>query len=536
MAAPNDVPNFFAGAPNVAEIRAWMQRMIAELRIAELVTLIVSLIVKMRDLNTELVRQVATLRRSKPPSETLDRLERQLVLAFPGVVQRTAKPKAKAEPAERRKHPGREPLPAHLPRIEQPNLVPPAMRTCPVCGSEMKTVGHEICERLGIIPAQLVVLRRSDETVACPIDDVIVSAPVPDALVPRGKLDDSLIVEATLDKYVEHQPIERQCTRWERSGVHIATQTLGRGVACAIDVFEPIAELIRLRTRACPLLGADATGLRVLDRGHPEGVRSGTIWCWVGSGRWVTFVYAAEGDGKGFASFLGKEPKDLARTVQCDGTSVTNCIEKAGGKRPGCWSHARRRFVDAAKGGDLDALEALRMMRTLFAVDRLSARNGDDADERKARRLEHSAPALAALAAWRTDKRAATPPKTPLGRALGYLHRQWPRLILFLEDGLVELTNNRVERELRRLVLGRKNWLFVDGDLNGARTASILTIIGTCIAQQINPRAYLHLLAKRIVEKWPRARYAELLPIALAAKHPELRLPAAPRHGLPRPA
>jgi transposase len=175
------------------------------------------------------------------------------------------------------------------------------------------------------------------------------------------------------------------------------------------------------------------------------------------------------------------------------------------------------------------------MMRTLFAVERLSAMKGDDAEQRKARRLEHSAPLLDELAEWLQKKREAIPPKTPLGRALGYLHKQWTRLVLFLEDGRIELTNNRVERELRRLVLGRKNWLFVDGDLNGKRTATILTILGTCIAQRVNPRAYLHLVAELIVKKkWPRARYDELLPDALAVAHPELRLPA-PRIGLARP-
>jgi transposase len=143
---------------------------------------------------------------------------------------------------------------------------------------------------------------------------------------------------------------------------------------------------------------------------------------------------------------------------------------------------------------------------------------------------------LAELRAWLDDKRATVPPKTPLGKALGYLHRQWRRLVLFLEDGRLELTNNRVERELRRLVLGRKNWLFVEGDLNGERTASILTIIGTCVAQGIDPRAYLHLVTKLVVEKWPRARYAELLPAALAATHPELRALARPRGALPRAA
>src|SRR5262245_41313648 len=167
MAAPDDVPNFFVGAPAIDDIRAWMKRMIAEVRITELVTLIVSLIVKMRDLNTELVRRIAKLQRKKPPSETLDRLERQLSLAFPGLVQRTRPPKGKGDKSDRGKHPGREALPANLPRVVQPNPVPPELRTCPVCGCEMKTVGHATCERLGIRPAELVVFQRVDETVAC---------------------------------------------------------------------------------------------------------------------------------------------------------------------------------------------------------------------------------------------------------------------------------------------------------------------------------------------------------------------------------
>src|SRR5688572_7104148 len=98
MAAPDDVPNFFAGAPAIDDIRAWMKRMSAELRITELVTLVVSLIVRMRDLNTELVRRLAKLQRKKPPSEKLDRLERQLSLAFPGLVQRTRAPNPNDKP------------------------------------------------------------------------------------------------------------------------------------------------------------------------------------------------------------------------------------------------------------------------------------------------------------------------------------------------------------------------------------------------------------------------------------------------------
>jgi transposase len=91
-----------------------------------------------------------------------------------------------------------------------------------------------------------------------------------------------------------------------------------------------------------------------------------------------------------------------------------------------------------------------------------------------------------------------------------------------LDNGNIELTNNRRERELRRLVLGRKNWLFTWGDIGGQRTADILTIIATCIAHDVEPRAYLHLVVKLILEGWPNVKLRELLPDRIVLEHPEL--------------
>ncbi len=165
----------------------------------------------------------------------------------------------------------------------------------------------------------------------------------------------------------------------------------------------------------------------------------------------------------------------------------------------------------------------MRIIAALFAVERASTLAGDTAEQRRRAPPASTADrSLDELRAWLDDKRAIIPPKTPLGRGLGYLHRQWHRLLLFLEDGNIELTNNRRERELRRLVLGRRNWLFTWLDLGGERTASILTIIGTCIAHDVNPRAYLHLVTKLIVQGWPQARLRELLPDRILAAHPEL--------------
>ena len=520
MASYDKVTSAFA--PDLDEIRAWLQKMLAALKFVEMVTAIVALIARMRELNTELVAQLAHLRRARPRSEALRRLERQLVLPIEGLVVPAApKPNDDTPSDEKKKrgrHPGRGAPPAHLPRIPVFNRVPPELRVCPRCGSMMTTVSHSSCLILNVIPARVVVEERLDETIACPNDDTIVSASPPPQIVERGKLADTLIVEAVCDKYIEHQPIERQCTRFARAGVDVAPQTLGRSVAAAIDLLTPVARLIEDQTRAPGLLGTDATGIPVLDRDAPEGIRNGTMWAWTNA-RWVTFFYSRTGDSDSVKRFLGE---DLARTVQCDGTSITTFLERTGGKRPGCWAHARRRLVEAARAGDRIALEGVRIIARLFAVERESTCAGDSAEQRRERRDRCTRPILDELRSWIDRQKAVVPPKTPLGKGVGYLDRQWHRLRLFLEDGNIEATNNRRERELRRLVLGRRNWLFTWLDEGGERTGHILSIIATCIAHDVNPRAYLHLVVHRIVHGWPQAKLRDLLPDRMLGAHPEL--------------
>ena len=509
-------------APDLGEVRAYLERTIRALRFVELVAAILAFVTRVCEVNGELSKKLAALSRRRPRSESLERLERQLVLPLADLgVTPAARPKnaPKPEPKSRKgRHPGRTALPAHLPRVEVPNPVPPELRSCPRCGAEMTTVGHARCEILSVIPARVVVEVRVDETVACPNDDTIVSAPTPPAIVERGKLSDALIVEATADKYLEHTPIERQCTRFARMGVELAPQTLGRGVAAHLDLLAPVAKLIEEQTRGPGLLGTDATGIPILDPDTVDGIRNGAMWAWTNA-RWVTFFYSPSADSDSVRRFLGD---DLARTVQCDGTNTLSFLERAGGKRPGCWSHGRRRLVDAARAGDQIALEGLHKIARIFAIERASKLAGDTADERRLRRQRETRPVLDDLRTWLDDQRAVIPPKTPLGRGLGYLHRQWKRLLLFLDDGNLDATNNRRERELRRLVVGRKNWLFTWLDVGGERTATALSIIATCIAHDVNPRAYLHLVTRLIVGGWPQRQLRELLPDRIVAAHPEL--------------
>lgn len=540
MSEPSSITS--AQLPDVEDVRRWMKDMIASLRFVELVAAVIAFVVRMRDLNTELTKRLAEVRRGRPRSETLRRVEEQLAMNFAAVIVSTmpsgtseqtetlaeassarddiAPPNAEPPKGKKKRpsHHGRGSLPAHLRRVDDFNPMPAAMRVCPACGETMKPLPCSVCEILDVQPAELIVRQRRDECLACPNDDTIVSAPTPPEIVERGKLGTTLIVESLGAKYLEHQPIERQCQKWSRTGVEIAPQTLGRAVAAAIDLLAPIARAIRTVTSGPGLLATDATGLPVLDRDAPDGIRQGTMWCWTNA-RWVSFVYSPQGDADSVKRFLGE---DHRRRVQCDGTSITNFLERAGGQRPGCWSHGRRRLVLAARAGDQIALDGLKKIAALFVVERASAEAGDTSEQRLSRRKEHSAPLIEDLRQWLETRRATAPPRTPLGQALGYLHRQWRRLVLFLTDGQIELTNNRVEREIRKLVLGRRNWLFTWKDLGGERTAAILTIIATCVSFGVNPRAYLHLATKLLLGGWPQAKLRDLLPDRLAIAHPTL--------------
>jgi transposase len=520
--ARNATPPTSPVAPDVERLYVWLFAKIRAFAFGELVTVIITLVVRMRDLNSELARKIGDLRRGRPPSEKLRRVEAQLSLGFedPALVAPKLPSDEGDKPKGRGKGGGRKKHPREWPRKIVENRVPEHARSCPICGREMKTVGWQSCEKVELRPAEIFIEERRDERVACPHDDAIVSAQKPGEIVERGALGTVLIVESACDKFLEHMPIERQVRRFLRMRVNMTPRTLGRAVCALADLCEPIAKAINERTRASAILATDATSLPILDRTHDDGIRSGTVWVCIGDARWISFVYAPSGESAHLEDFLEDE---FRRVMQCDGASTLNFIERGGGSRPGCWAHARRRFVAAARAGDTLALEALRTIAMLFAIERTSAEAGESAAERAVRRKRDAPPVLAELQGWVDKYRGLIPPRSTLGKALGYVRRQWPRLILFLEDGRIELTNNQSERELRRLVLGRKNWLFASHDIGGVRAATMLTIIGTALAHGLRPRQYLHEIVKRLLDGWPQAKIAELLPDRIGAMTPELR-------------
>ena len=532
MSASSEKPSAITSAltPDLDVVRKFIADMIAKGAVAALVTAIVGLLVRMRDLNAELMGKLASKSRKRPPNEAMLRLQMELPLLFAAPAN-DAKPngpdnkKPKKRGAKKPRAHGRPQLPSHLPRVPDVLLVPADKRICPGCDVEaMRICVKTTAEKLDVRPAEFIVVQTQVETCACPkCRQYIVTADKGDELVDRGILGDELLVQALVDHYQDAVPWERMERNARQQGVPLAANTLASSVGKLVDLFDPVVRHIREACLSSTFTALDATRMPVLDPLHPLGIKSGALWLIQGDHRYSCFLYAPSGHAEHLKKFF--EGRTL-QSVMCDGSPTNNCVEDdAGGRRGGCNAHGRRGLVEALRMGDARAVEGLVIYAKIFHVDAESKRLGESQKQRHERRLRDSTPLVAELRAWIDRWRGDVEPKTPLGRALKYLHRQWPRLSAFLRDPCMDLTNNEVESGLRTWVLDRKTWLFVGNETSARRAADALTLLTTCKRMGINPRAYLRDTLRKLLagekslvallpETYVAARVAAAAPLA----------------------
>ena len=496
--------------PDLAEVKRFILERIAQGAFAVLIASILALLVSMRDLNTELHRRLEASRRKRPPSETLRRLQMELPLWGTKPDNDVGDPKGdtsaaaaeKKKPKKRgpkTKHPhGRPKLPAHLERVPDERRVPQSQCTCPNCHVVTAHVTFKESEKLELQPARFIVVKQLTEVVACQrCHEYVVNAPRPDEIVDRGLLGDELIVHATVDHFGDGVPWERMERNARAQGVPLSANTLASSCGRAIDLLDPIVSHISHRALSASYFGLDATSIPVLDIKHPLGLRTGALWLLQGDHCYSYFLYAESGHAHHLEAKL--KGYKLA-SVMCDGAATNNCVERSGGKRGGCNAHARRKLVEALRGGDSRALAGIELFASIFHIDAESKRAGETLEQRFERRTRQSAPVVAELKAWVRARRDDVEPKSALGRAVAYIDRQWRRLTRFLVDARMELTNNEVESGLRTWVLNRKTWLFCGHDVSARRTADALTIITTCKKLGVDPRSYIRDTLRRILD------------------------------------
>lgn len=535
--------------PSLRDLATWMREMLAQDRTEAMITGVVQLVDGIVERHTDQLREALRKRARElfgRKSEQLSDAQLELLFSiFQEQAQEASAPELSGAAAEldeaqsktdkpseksqrRRRQAENAPFPAELPREPVTIAVPAAEVACASCGAECEIIGHDESEQLEYTPAQFVVRQIRREKRACArCRDTVVRAPAPVRVVERGKLGAGLVSQIVVAKYLEHQPLYRQREIYKRSGVDLPRSTMGDAVAGACHLLLPVARRIRERVLAHDIVCTDDTGLRVLDPQHAKGSKRGFLWPYLAGNRFAYFAYTPSRSGAGPQAELA----DYQGYVQVDGYAGYDALFR-GADCPrievGCWMHGRRYFVDAVDAGDMRALPAVAQIRALYGVEREAKEAGLDAQGRKALRETKARPLLAELAEWLAAMAPRAVPKSPLGQAIGYAQKRWTALTRYLEDGRLEIDNGEVERLIRIVALGRKNFLFAGSDAGAERAAVAYTVLVTCTLNELDPWAYVTDVLEKIAGDWPQREIDRLLPDRWAKEHPE-----ALRHARP---
>jgi len=430
-------------------------------------------------------------RKTKPPPHETKRWRRKI---------KPSKPFARKPPLRSaiyssgtpRNKPGRKPLPAHLPRIDVVVELAQDDAFCAEDGSALKVIGEEVTEQLDIIPAQIRVLRTIRKTYACPTCESVQRAPKSADLLPKSRASAALLSHIAIAKYQDALPLYRQQKQFERLGVTLDRTTMANWMVAVGQKLNPLIEQMRTDALAVDVLHADETTVQVLK--EPDRRADQTSYMWVqstGTGPPIVVYHYAPGRS---ASVVDHLFGDYRGTLVTDGYAAYQSLTQA--THAGCWAHARRKFHDALKVQQGKrtgkAQMGFNMIQRLFVLEKQWVKLSGD--ERFEQRQRHARPLIDDLAHWLEKSLPGITPKSQLGRAMVYLHRQWSKLTVFLESGQIPIHNNQAENKIRPFVIGRKNWMFNDSVQGAESSAAIYSLIETARANDLAPDMYLRWL------------------------------------------
>jgi len=432
-----------------------------------------------------------------------------------------------------RKGHGRRRLPAHLAREKVIHDLPEDQKPCPCCGKLRHIIGKQTHEQLDYVPAKVKVIEHIRLTYGCryceangsPAGPQIVTADKPFQPIEKGLAAPGLLSYVMVSKYADHLPLHRLEGILRRHGIPIARSTMCDWAAQCADLLRPLYDRMVHEVRASEIIHTDDTPVKVQDRRRTQ-TRTGRFWVYLGDHDHpqTVFVYTASRSRDGPMEFLRDWGRDQRVYLQADAFGGYDGIYAgdAGGlvTEVACWAHARRKFYDARHSDPGSSAQALAYIRLLYDVEaeakRPAEKDGNDlASERYRLRQESAVPRLgqfrALLESQQAERGGPILPKSPMGQAIQYALNQWDALCVYTTDGRLAIDNNASENALRRVAVGRKNWLFAGSDNGGHTAATLFSLIATCQRHQVEPMAYLRDVLTRIAAT-PLSGLDQLLP------------------------
>ena len=377
-----------------------------------------------------------------------------------------------------------------------------AERACPGCGIERQEIGAEESWQIEYVPGRFERIRHLRKKYACAQCEAageaaqIQVAARADSPIERGLAGPGLLAYIVASKFADYLPLYRLEEIFARQGFEISRATQSVWCGDVADLAEPLYRRMAECVRQSHVVATDDTLLPMLSVGKTQPAR---MWVYVGDAAhpYNVFDFTLRRSRDGPHQFL----KDFTQVLLADAYGGYNGVVAGNGlTRAGCWSHARRKVIEAESTAPEIAREVVAVLRRLFALEQ-QAKEFSVA-ERLALRQAQSVPLLAELHYQLLGWKEQLLPKHPMAEAVNYMLGQWRELNVFCSDGAVPIDNNVSEREMKRVVLNRKNSLFV-GNPRGGRTAAILaSLTSTCRRHQVDPQLYLTQLLLNL-PGWP---------------------------------
>ncbi len=461
-----------------------------------------------------------------PASEKLSDAQLELLELEPGVSGAEVQAESEREPLpaktgsrKRRPHPGRQELPAELPRVERVIACAPEQCACRACGQPMAVIGYDQSEQLDVEPAQYFVVVTKREKRACQScgEGGVAAAPVPARIIDKGLVSDRVVIDTLVAKYGDHLPLYRQSAILEReTGLEIGRATLDGWVMRVGELLIPMTAVIGRELVRGSYIQADETPVDVQMHDRRGKNHQAYLWQYSRPGGSAVFDFRLGRGRAGPREFLGR----FEGILQTDGYIAYDQVGGPMMVHVCCWAHARRKFHEAVKLSPQDkvAIGLVAQIDELFAIDARARAENLDLAARHALRQERAKPLLDLLKPRIEAAGAHTLPSSALGKAVTYTLALWPKLTRFLKHPEVELSNNLAENSMRPVALGRKNWIHVGSPKAGPKVAAILSIVETCRRMKIPVREYLGAVLPGLADVSIQ-RLAELTPAAWAARN-----------------
>ena len=460
-----------------------------------------------------------------PGSEKLSEAQLSLLEIEPGVSNLEVQAESVREPLPAatsrtpRPHPGRQELPAGLPRVERVIACTPEQCTCKACGQAKDVIGYDVSEQLDVEPAKYFVVVTRREKRACRQcgEGGVAAAPMPARIIEKGLASDRVVIGAVVAKYSDHLPLYRQSVILERdAGIEISRATLDGWVMRVGELLSPLAAEMRRELVVANYIQADETPVDVQLHDGRGRNHQAYLWQYGRPGGGVVFEFQLGRGREGPKRFLG----EYSGILQTDGYGAYDRVGGPGLVHAACWAHARRKFFEAAQlnPGDVAAMQIVERIDELFGIDGLARERGMDHAARHQLRRQQSQPLLETIRQEIETARAVALPASALGKAAKYTLTLWPRLTRFLEHPELELSNNLAENSMRPVALGRKNWIHVGSRQAGPKVAAILSVVESCRRMGIPIREYLAAVLPGLAETSIH-RLAGLTPAAWAGKN-----------------